>query len=250
MPMPIMDANKQAQLSTPTTGDAPASRELNHPLISFVDIEIFTVTFTADCMSHSCRCRDEDDVQRNDACCQHGADVLIPEKAAILRRAAQIASVLKEDRRHPAAWFDERDPELDPSAPEGIILRTATSDLADDTSGCIFLEHTGPRGCGLHRAALMHGFDPAEIKPGVCRLYPLSLLERRLGLSPDFDRYSCANDEGPTVYRLMRGAVGEAFGPELVEELDRMESGIVKRRLRLLPKTAKASKTHKTGAAR
>jgi hypothetical protein len=231
-----MDATKQAKLPTPLTGDAPASRRINHPQINLVDLEIFRVTFAPDCMSHSCRCRDAGDVQRNDACCQHGADVLIPEKAAILRRATQIASVLKENWRHPEAWFDERDPELDPDAPEGIILRTATTDLTDDSSGCVFLEHTGPRGCGLHRAALEHGFDPAEIKPGVCRLYPLSLLDRELGLSPDFDRYSCANDDGPTVYRLMRGAVSEAFGPGLVEELDRMESGIVKRRLRLLPR--------------
>jgi hypothetical protein len=231
-----MDASKQAQLSAPPTGGAPVSRKINHPLITLVDVEIFTITFAADCMSHSCRCRDADDVQRNDACCQHGADVLVPEKAAILRRAVEVSSVLKADWRHPEAWFDERDPELDPEAPEGILLRTATTDLADESSGCVFLEHTGARGCGLHRAALMHGFEPAEIKPGVCRLYPLSLLERQLGLSPDFDRYSCANDEGPTVYRLMRGVVGELFGAGLVEELDRMESEIVKRRLRLLPK--------------
>ncbi len=231
-----MDASKQAQLSAPPTGGAPVSRKINHPLVTLVDVEIFTITFTADCMSHSCRCRDADDVQRNDACCQHGADVLVPEKAAILRRAAEVSSVLKADWRQPEAWFDERDPELDPDAPEGILLRTATTDLTDESSGCVFLEHTGARGCGLHRAALVHGFDPAEIKPGVCRLYPLSLLERQLGLSPDFDRYSCANDEGPTVYRLMRGVVGELFGAGLVEELDRMESEIVKRRLRLLPK--------------
>jgi hypothetical protein len=195
MPGPTMDASKQAQLSAPPTGGAPLSRKINHPLITLVDVEIFTITFAPDCMSHSCRCRDADDVQRNDACCQHGADVLVPEKAAILRRAAEISSVLKADWRRPEAWFDERDPELDPEAPEGILLRTATTDLADESSGCVFLEHTGARGCGLHRAALVHGFDPAEIKPGVCRLYPLSLLERQLGLSPDFDRYSCANDE-------------------------------------------------------
>jgi hypothetical protein len=231
-----MDASKQAQLSAPPTGGAPVSRKINHPLITLVDVEIFTITFAADCMSHACRCRDADDVQRNDACCQHGADVLVPEKAAILRRAVEVSSVLKADWRHPEAWFDERDPELDPDAPEGILLRTATTDLTDESSGCVFLEHTGARGCGLHRAALVHGFDPAEIKPGVCRLYPLSLLERQLGLSPDFDRYSCANDEGPTVYRLMRGVVEALFGADLVEELDRLESEIVKRRLRLLPK--------------
>jgi hypothetical protein len=185
-------------------------------------------------MTHSCRCRDEGDKQRNDACCQHGADVLIPEKAAILRRAAEVASVLPAKWQDRATWFDERDPEEDPDAPGGIILRTGTTDLEDESSGCVFLEHTGARGCGLHRAALVHGFHPDEIKPSVCRLYPVSHLAGRLSLSPDFDRYSCANDEGPTVYRLMRDAIRAVFGDALIEELDRVESEVVKRRLRVL----------------
>jgi len=231
-----MDASERAQLSVPPPRGVPTDREVNHPQISLVDAEIFTVTFAPDCMTHSCRCRDVGDSQRNDACCQHGADVLVPEKAAILRRAVEVASVMKADWRQPAAWFDETAPELDPDAPEGIVLRTATVDLNDESSGCVFLEHTGARGCGLHSAALAHGFDPAEIKPAVCRLYPLSYGERRLGLSPDFDRYSCANDEGPTVYRLMREEVGAVLGAGLVQELDRIESEIVKRRLRLLPR--------------
>jgi hypothetical protein len=229
-----MEAREQAQVYARPTDDAPIERQVNHPLIALVDVDIFTVTFAPDCMSHSCRCRDEGDAQRNDACCQHGADVLVPEKAAILRRAAEVASVMTAEWQRPSAWFDERSPELDPDAPEGIILRTGIVDLDDESSGCVFLEHTGPRGCGLHRAAVVHGFDPAEIKPTVCRLYPLSHLERRLGLSPDFDRYSCANDEGPTVYRLMREVVGATFGAGLVEELDRVESEILKRRLRVL----------------
>jgi Fe-S-cluster containining protein len=232
-----MDTSEQARR---LTRGAPSDREVNHPLITLVDVEIFTATFAPDCMTHACRCRDEGGSQRNDACCQHGADVLIPEKAAILRRAAEVASVMKTDWLRPAAWFDERAPEPDPDAPEGFVLRTATVDPSDESSGCVFLEHTGARGCGLHRAALLHGFDPDEIKPSVCRLYPLSWHEGRLGLSPDFDRYSCANDEGPTVYRLMRGAVGAAFGAGLVDELDRMEAELVKRRLRLLPRSATA----------
>ncbi len=199
-----------------------------------VDRDIFTVTFAADCMSHSCRCRDEGDSQRNDACCQHGADVLLPEKAAIVRRAAEIASVMGAEWRQPAAWFDERAPEPDPQAPGGIILRTGLTDPEDESSGCVFLHHTGARGCGLHRAALVHGFDPAEIKPIVCRLYPLSYDGRRLGLSPDFDRYSCAAADGPTVYRLMRGVLSEIFGAPLIAELDRLESDVVRRRLRVV----------------
>ena len=35
-----------------------------------------------DCMSHGCRCQDDHGRVKLDACCQHGADVLLPEKAA------------------------------------------------------------------------------------------------------------------------------------------------------------------------
>jgi Fe-S-cluster containining protein len=213
------------------------TQEIDHPLITLVDADIFTVTFAPDCMEHSCRCRDENDVQRNDACCQHGADVLVPEKAAILKRAVEIASVMKADRQVPASWFDERFPELDPTAPEGIVLRTATADPDDESAGCVFLQHTGVRGCGLHRAAVLHGFEPDEIKPSVCRLYPLTHDEGRLGFSPDFERYSCANSSGPRVYRLMREALRATFGDGLIAELDRVESLIVKRSLRVLHDT-------------
>jgi hypothetical protein len=199
-----------------------------------VDGRIFKITFAPDCMTHACRCREESDRPRNDACCQYGADVFVPEREAILRRAPEIASILKRGRRDPARWFDERNPEPDPSAPAGIILRTATDDPDDETSGCVFLQHDGERGCGLHRAALLRGFAPAEIKPRVCRLYPLSFGKGRLGLSPDFNDYSCAGDGGPTVYRLMREALGEIFGAPLLQELDRLESRAAGSRLRVL----------------
>jgi hypothetical protein len=207
---------------------------INHPLITHVDVDIFSATFAPDCMTHHCRCRDEGDAQRNDACCQHGADVLVTEKAAILNRAVEIASIMKTDRQDPARWFDARPPEEDPSAPGGIVLRTATIDPDDESAGCVFLEHTGARGCGLHRAALVHGFDPDEIKPSVCRLYPLTYGDRLLGFSPDFDRYSCANSAGPKVYRLMREALRAFFGAELIGELDRVESVVAKRSLRVV----------------
>jgi hypothetical protein len=210
------------------------AHEINHPLITRVDVDIFTVTFAPDCMTHSCRCLDEGDTQRNDACCQHGADVLVTEKAAIVKRAAEIASVMKADRRDAARWFDEREPASDPSAPDGIVLRTATIDPDDESAGCVFLDHTGARGCGLHHAALVHGFDPNEIKPSVCRLYPLTHDERLLGLSPDFDRYSCANGAGPSVYRLMREELRTAFDDALIVELDRVEPIVVKRSLPVL----------------
>jgi Fe-S-cluster containining protein len=205
--------------------------DVNHPAIHRVDGEIFKVTFVSDCIQHRCLCRDENDRSRNDACCQYGADLLLPEKNAILRRAPEIASVLRPHLKDAGRWFDEREPGFDPDAPGGVVIRTATSDPDEETSGCVFLEHTGERGCGLHHAALLNGFEPAEVKPSACRLYPLSWDSRWLGLSPDFNSYSCAHDGGPTVYRLMRQVIGEIFDLGLVRELDRLESQVLRRRL-------------------
>jgi len=75
------------------------SLTVNHPVIHRVEADIFRITFAADCIQHQCRCREEGNRRRNDACCQYGADVLIPEKAAILRRVREVASILKPERR-------------------------------------------------------------------------------------------------------------------------------------------------------
>jgi Fe-S-cluster containining protein len=197
--------------------------EVGHPLVRTVDRAVFQRSFTPDCMLHACKCVDENDRPRADACCQHGADVYPIDKAAIMRRAAEVASVLPAHRQSPATWFDESDPVFDPEHPSGLVIRTATQDLDDESSGCVFLDHDGPRGCGLHRAALVHGFDPADVKPFVCRMYPLSLDGGELGLSSDFDRYSCADGAGPSVYRLMRQTLLETFGADLLTRLDRLE---------------------------
>jgi Fe-S-cluster containining protein len=209
----------------------PTLLEVGHSLVRRVDTSIFLRTFVPDCMSHACACRDEGDRGRLDACCQHGADVYPIDKEAILRRADAVASVLRPERRDPAGWFDEEEAVYDPDPPTGLVIRTATSDPEDESSGCVFLEHEGPRGCGLHRAAMIHGFDPSEIKPFVCRLYPLSLNAGELSLSSDFDRYSCADGAGPSVYRLMRATLAETFGLDLVTRLDRVERDFLPRRL-------------------
>jgi Fe-S-cluster containining protein len=202
--------------------------------IRWVYTDIFVVHFTPDCMTHACRCRDEDDRRLDDACCQHGCDVDLFEKAAILSRKDEIAAVLREPFRDPARWFDESDPEHDLQAyPSGTAVRSGLAG-ADEASGCIFLQHDS-RGCALHRAALESGFAPEEIKPAVCRLYPLALDgDRSLGFSDDFDRYSCAGEAGgPTVYRLMRGTIGDIFGRSLVRKLDQVERSQLGRRLPL-----------------
>ena len=220
--------------NTDTTTIDDNALAIDHPRVRLVDREIFTLRFVTDCMSHGCLCRDEKDLARADACCQHGADVLREEKSAILNRASEIASVLKPEWKNPESWFDERDPEVISEEPFVDVVRTGTTDLDVDNSGCIFLNHEGDRGCGLHAAALKHGFDPAEIKPSVCRLYPLSLDEGRLGLSPDFDRYSCANSGTSSIYGVLRGALSEMFGDDLVQILDGLNTKFRVRRLKSL----------------
>jgi hypothetical protein len=208
--------------------------KVEHSLVRRVDRSVFVRSFVPDCMEHQCKCSDENDRPRNDACCQHGADVYPIDKAAILRRATEVASVLPPHRQDPAAWFDDREAVFDPDPPSGLVIRTATQDLEDESSGCVFLQHDGPRGCGLHRAAVKHGFSPADIKPFVCRLYPLSLNAGELSLSSDFDRYSCAEGPGPSVYQLMRSTLQEMFDVALVNELDRLERRSRPRRLTVL----------------
>ena len=179
--------------SEPGAGDA---LPVDYPRVRSVDRDIFRLAFVTDCMEHQCRCRDDGDRPRADACCQHGSDVLLPEKAAILRRAPSIASVLKPKWRDPENWFDEREPGTTDEAPFEPIIRTRTTELDVEGLGLRFpREHRDPR----LRAAPGRGPPTAssrpKIKPSVCRLYPLSLDEGRLGLSDDFDRY-CVRECG------------------------------------------------------
>jgi Fe-S-cluster containining protein len=206
--------------------------EVGHRRVRWVDPDIFVARFAPHCMTHQCRCRDEEDRALPDACCQHGADVDVGEKDAILRRATEIASVLHPDWRDPTRWWLPMEPEADDEFPSGFAVRTGVAG-ADEASGCVFLQHDA-RGCALHRAALAHGFQPEEIKPAVCRLYPLAFGDSALGFSDDFSRYSCAGEAGgPTVYRLGRETVAGVFGWDAVWLLDAVERRMIRRRLPL-----------------
>lgn len=211
----------------------PQYVEIDHPVIRKVDRNIFLVGFVEDCVRHSCRCRDEGDRLRPDACCQHGADVDLFERDAILRRASAVAEVLTPEFKDPELWFDTREPEAHPETPSGTLIRTGMVDPADEASGCVFLQHDG-RGCALHRAALAADFDPAEIKPQVCRLYPVAWAEGKLELSDDYARYSCAGNGSRSIYRVMRDTIADVLGLELVRKLDRVERNLRPRRLPLL----------------
>lgn len=200
---------------------------VHHERVHAVDREIFLARFAPDCLTHLCRCLDEGGQRRLDACCQHGCDLELDERDAILARAGAVASILEASYRDPGRWFDASDPEHDPDG--ATWVRTATRG-ADEASGCVFLAHDG-RGCALHRAALEHHFTPGEIKPVVCRLYPMTLGDGILCLSDDFLRYSCSEEGGPTVYRLQRNTLGEIFGGDLIQRLDGLERSVRRGRL-------------------
>jgi hypothetical protein len=206
---------------------------IDHPRIRLVEPDVFLARFAPDCMAHDCRCVDEGDRSLPDACCQHGADVDLYERDAIRARAEQIAPVLAPPFQDPARWFDESEPEHDPEVPSGVLVRTGRAGPGE-ADGCVFLQHDA-RGCALHRAALQHGFDPSSIKPAVCRLYPIAWGEGTLGLSDDFERYSCAgNPEWPTVWQVMRATVGDIFGLDVVRLLDDAERRVTRTRLRVV----------------
>ncbi len=222
-------------LKTAADPAAPLYVSLEHPRVREVDVAIFTATFAPDCMTHACRCEDEGGKQLDDACCQHGCDVDLFERDAILARAADVAAVLAPAHRDPSRWFDESQREADVDAPSGWVVRTATV-RPGDSGGCVFLEHDA-RGCALHRAALAADFAPESIKPAVCRMYPLTFGDGALCFSDDYDRYSCLGETGgPTVYRLMRPVLAQVFGDDVLEPLDRLEQKVLRRRLPLAPR--------------
>jgi Fe-S-cluster containining protein len=195
---------------------------LDHPRIRSVEAEVFVTRSAPNCIEHRCRCRAEGDRVLADACCRYGVDLALTERRAIEARAAEIAAVLHPAWRDPARWFDASEPEEDPDYPGGVVIRTAVQGREED-SGCVFLAHDA-RGCALHRAALAGGFDPVEIKPAVCRLFPLTVGDGSLQRSEDFELYSCADaPTGPTLYRLLRSTLADVFGPTLVSQLDDAE---------------------------
>lgn len=206
--------------------------DIDHPRVQRVETDIFLLGFAPDCLRHACRCVEEGGAERADACCRFGADTDLHERDAILARAAEIAPVLAPAWRDASRWFDDSVQEPDEEFPSGVVTRTAVAGPEED-DGCVFLQHDR-RGCALHRAALLHGFDPASIKPAVCRLFPLGFGEGTLGLSDDVSLYSCADAPGPSIYQVQRGAVEEVFGVDLVRLLDAAERRVLARRLRMI----------------
>jgi Fe-S-cluster containining protein len=216
--------------------DAPSaaldepSLDLDHPRFRTVWASIFTRRLTPDCMTHRCAMLDAHRVvqaEKLDACCQYGCDVDLAERAAIEARSDQIRALLRDEVRH-ARWFDPEE-EVDADYPSGRVVRTEVHD-----GGCIFLAHDR-RGCAIHRAAIEGGWDIHGVKPAICRLFPLSYEADAIVIADEYEEYSCAHVEGPSLYRISRDAIAEIFGQPLVAALDDAEARVLAAAPRRLP---------------
>src|SRR5204863_10004321 len=131
-------------------------------------------------------------------------DVDLAERDAILARAEQIRPLLRPDVQR-REWFDN-DLEYDKDYPSGAVVRT---EVVDD--GCLFLQHDR-RGCAIHRASIEQGWDFRGVKPAICRLFPLSYEDDAIVIADEFEEYSCAHVDGPSLCRITRDTLAELFG--------------------------------------
>lgn len=198
---------------------------LEHPRFHRAQRAIFERRVVADCMTHQCVMVADEGVPLArakpllEACCQYGADVDLTERDAIMEHADQLRALLTPGARE-APWFTTEVTE-DPDYPSGRHVRTATYQ-----GGCVFLSHDR-RGCAIHRAALEGGWDFHQVKPHICRLFPLSYEDDAFVLSDDFVDYDCADHPGaPSVYRVARDTIAAVFGPDLVAALDAAEAAV------------------------
>jgi Fe-S-cluster containining protein len=205
----------------------PESFPLDHPRFRTVDPAIFTKKLVGDCMTHACQFLVPHQHQKLDACCQYGCDVDLAERDAILAKADDIRPLLRADVAN-RPWF-ETEVEYDKDYPSGAVVRT---EVVDD--GCLFLRHDG-RGCAIHRASIERGWDFRGVKPAICRLFPLSYEDDAIVIADEYEEYSCAHVEGPTLYRISRDTLADIFGNELVSALDAAESQILGAQPKRLP---------------
>lgn len=203
----------------------PVFLDVDHDRFRRVQRDIFTRRVVADCMSHACTMVADEGVPLArprpllEACCQYGADVDLAEREAILGHREQIRALLLPAAQD-APWFTEQ-VEVDPDYPSGRHVRTATHN-----GGCVFLSHDR-RGCAIHRAAIEGGWDFHQVKPHICRLFPMSYEGDAICISDDYEDYDCADAAGaPSLYRVARDTLAAVFGPALVDALDRVEAEV------------------------
>ena len=195
---------------------------LDHPRFRTVEAAIFTRKLVADCMTHSCKHYADDKL---DACCQYGCDVDLAERDAILARADDIRPLLLVKD---APLFEDVE-EIDLDFPSGKAVRTAMHG-----NGCIFLAHDR-RGCAIHRASIEKGWSFHGVKPAICRLFPLTYESDSIVIADEYEEYSCAHVDGPTLYRITRDTLGAVFDEALVVAMDAAEARVLAEQPRRLP---------------
>ena len=184
------------------TASHPALLPLSSvPALTHVNAEIFNLRFFGACMKCTfCK----------DACCQHGCDVNLAERARILAVKDELAAYVATP---PERWFSTT-VEEDPEVATGKYVRTHT-----EGGACVFLNREG-RGCSLHTFAAATGRDYHALKPTVCWMFPISWDQKVLMASDDVkDDLVCAGS-GMTLYEAARDELRTVFGEALVVELD------------------------------
>jgi len=219
-----MDEIDEPEIDEPVS-DEPVI-ELDHPRFQYAWVSLFTRRFAPSCMTHDCTVVATQH-HEHDICCQYGCDIDIKERDALLARADEIRPLLHAGAQN-EPWFDE-DVEEDEDYPSGEVVRSAVWN-----DRCIFRAHDG-RGCVIHRAALERGWALRDIKPAICRLFPLSYEEDTICLADEYAEYSCAHVDGPTLYRLTRETLGDVFGADLVRAMDAAEATVLAAQPQKLP---------------
>jgi hypothetical protein len=152
-----------------------------------------------------------------DSCCQHGVDVDVHNVARLREQGPELERYTGVPAER---WFTETWRE-DAEFPGGRFTRTRVEDGA-----CVFRSRVpGGRGCRIHSYALEQGIDYHELKPMVSVLFPVTFDDGLLHCSTEIiERSLQCMDDGPTVYRGVRGEIAWYFGEALVSELDGLES--------------------------
>jgi hypothetical protein len=177
------------------------------PVVDRVDTAIFVRTYFMNCMQCS---------YCHDSCCQYGVDVDANNVARLDAHAADIERFTGVARDR---WFTDEWTQ-DAEFPGGAQTRTRVEDGA-----CVFRSRTA-RGCTIHSFALDRGIDYHELKPMVSVLFPVTFDGGLLHPSNEIaDRSLQCIDDGPSLYRGVRGEIGWYFGGQIVAELDALERG-------------------------
>jgi hypothetical protein len=177
------------------------------PVIDRVDTAIFFRTYYVNCMECT---------YCHDSCCQYGSDIDGDNVARVQAHADELERYTGVPRER---WFTG-EWNNDVEFPGGRQTRTAV-----ENGSCVFRNRTA-RGCLLHSFALDRGLDYHEIKPMVAWLFPVTFDGGLLHPSNEIeDRSLQCIDDGPTLYKGVRGEIEWCFGSALVAELDAIERG-------------------------